>query len=322
MLSKEYFLNGLRYRKKNNGWYESWFLRANHPYETKAFWIRYTIFSECSGLNDAFGELWAAYFDAEKQKVFKVYESIPLEECHFVSNVFGGKISNAILGKGFLCGSASVQSETIGWNMRYSALAPNNSVLPLKSWLYHLPIPKAKLYVGESNCTFRGQLSVDGCPINVSGWRGSENHNWGSEHTYKYAWGQVVGFDHDCGVFLECYTAQLKIAGVKTPFLSGVCIRTSEKEIYLNSPIHMVTATSEITAERWIIKSSTKNVCIYIEFTMPKDLVARFDYRNPRGGIKKCVNSKVAECKLEIREKGRPPNVYKTSNRAAFEILS
>ena len=38
-------LNQCRFSGHDNGHYESYFLRANHPDRPLAFWIRYTIFA-------------------------------------------------------------------------------------------------------------------------------------------------------------------------------------------------------------------------------------------------------------------------------------
>ncbi len=40
---------------RRGGHYESWFLRANHPKEKRAFWLRYTIF-RAEGADDAKAE--------------------------------------------------------------------------------------------------------------------------------------------------------------------------------------------------------------------------------------------------------------------------
>ena len=59
---------------------------------------------------------------------------------------------------------------------------------------------------------FSGSLTVDGEKVDIAGWIGSQNHNWGSRHTDRYAWGQVAGFDEQPDAFLECSTARLRMA--------------------------------------------------------------------------------------------------------------
>ena len=54
--------------QSRKGHYESYFLRANHPTENKAFWIRYTLFSPKGRPADNIGELWVMYFDADQNK--------------------------------------------------------------------------------------------------------------------------------------------------------------------------------------------------------------------------------------------------------------
>ena len=56
--------NAFRWDGKS-GHYESYFQRANHPTEAKAFWIRYTIFVPKGRAGDAVGELWAVWFDQD-----------------------------------------------------------------------------------------------------------------------------------------------------------------------------------------------------------------------------------------------------------------
>jgi hypothetical protein len=54
--------------------------------------------------------------------------------------------------------------------------------------------------------TYQGHLTVNGETIDVADWVGSQNHNWGSKHTDRYAWGQVAGFDaHPEGFFRSGY---------------------------------------------------------------------------------------------------------------------
>ena len=69
-LSTRQECNAVRYRPGDEeGHYESYFQRANHPGRPLAFWIRYTIFSPRNQPGAAVGELWAIYFDGESGKI-------------------------------------------------------------------------------------------------------------------------------------------------------------------------------------------------------------------------------------------------------------
>jgi len=46
-------------------------------------------------------------------------------------------------------------------------------------------------------------------------------------------------------------------------------------------------------------------------------------YSNPSGGFKQCLNSKIASCRLQLRDKASGTiEMLETNNRAAFEILT
>src|ERR1700742_2801658 len=76
-------VNFTRYRGQPEGHYESFFVRANHPYRAQAFWIRYTIFSPKAHPANAIGELWAIYFDAEQNLHVPAKEESPFSRCDF-----------------------------------------------------------------------------------------------------------------------------------------------------------------------------------------------------------------------------------------------
>ena len=60
-------------------------------------------------------------------------------------------------------------------------------------------------------------LEVDGREIDVTGWRGSQNHNWGTKHTDRYAWAQCNVFEGAPDTYMEMMSARLKIGPVWTP---------------------------------------------------------------------------------------------------------
>src|SRR5216684_6562518 len=79
-------VNFTRYNNQQCGHYESYFQRANHPTRPLAFWIRYTIFSPRRRPNEAVGELWAIWFDGERDRIVAAKEDVPLAHCAFGSD--------------------------------------------------------------------------------------------------------------------------------------------------------------------------------------------------------------------------------------------
>ena len=61
--------------------------------------------------------------------------------------------------------------------------------------------------------------------VQVDGWVGSQNHNWGRRHTDHYAFGQVAGFDDAPDTFLEVVSAKVKVGPVRLPMVTCLSLR-------------------------------------------------------------------------------------------------
>jgi hypothetical protein len=301
-------VNGARY-VAGTGHYESWFQRANDATGRRAFWIRYTIFSPEDHPEDAVGELWAIAFDRQTGNIVAVKDVVPIAECRFASEGLDVTIAGHTLDAKGLRGEAAANGHVIAWDLTYGGAQPPLLVLPER--LYRGPFPRAKLLVGSPNAKFRGSVTVDGELWAIADWVGSQNHNWGSRHTDRYAWGQVCGFDDEPDAFLECSTARLKIGPFWTPWMSPLVFRYKGETIAMNRIDRAIRATGKYDPYVWTIESGDLRIRITAD---EKDFVA-LRYANPPGGSKICLNSKIARCELSYR------GTHLRSSRAAFEIL-
>lgn len=300
--------NGARY-VAGTGHYESWFQRANDPSGRRAFWIRYTIFSPAEHPQDAVGELWAIAFDRATHAIVAVKDVLPIAECAFARERLDARIGDARLDARGLRGEASANGHTIAWDLSYGG--GQDPLLLLPDLLYTTKLPRAKSLVGTPNAVYRGSITVDGESWAIADWVGSQNHNWGSKHTDKYAWGQVCGFDGEPDAFLECSTARLKIGPLWTPWLSPVVFRFRGETYARNRIDRAIRARGNYDHRTWTLETGELSITIRAE---PRDFVA-LRYANPPGGAKICMNSKVARCEVVFRGQRL------TSDRAAFEIL-
>jgi hypothetical protein len=306
------------------GHYESFFLRANHPSRPLAFWIRYTIFSPHHHPEQAQGELWAIAFNGETGRHVAVKCEAPFADCAFSPSQFSIRVGEAQLESGRLVGAAESRGHAIRWDLRYIGDAPPLFLLPLDA--YAAPQPKAKSLVGRPFASFSGTLVVDGEPLEISDWCGSQNHNWGVQHTDHYAWGQVAGFDEAPDTFLEVVTARRRLGPLWSPFVTLLVLRHRGEEIALNSPTQMRRAKGSFTPFDWRFRSETPAVRIEGHIAAPSDAFVGLTYRNPPGGAKICLNSKLASCELTVsRRQGdvwTQPERLIAQHRAAFEILT
>ncbi|MBN2539032.1 MAG: hypothetical protein JXB09_03170 [Deltaproteobacteria bacterium] len=318
-------INFTRYRNgQKKGHYESFFLRANHPEEPLAFWIRYTIFSPENRPDDAIGEIWASYFDGNTQKHTAVKEEFPLSDCLFKEDDFNVRVGEAVLDSNNAKGVSSSGENRITWDLSYSGNESPLFLLP--SNFYNRSLPKAKSLVGLPMAVFNGMIRVNGTEIRIENWIGSQNHNWGQKHTDHYAWGQVGGFDNDHEGFFEIGTARLKIGPIWTPFMTVMVLRKGGREYRLNNILQSLRAQGSFDYFSWRFKSEDEVVRIEGDISAsPRDFVG-FNYYNPPGGIKHCLNTKIASCRLRITNKkdtnGTNTEILETQFRAAFEILT
>lgn len=313
--------NGARFVPGDSGGhYESYFQRANHPERPLAFWIRYTVFSPRGRPAETVGELWAVYFDGERERVTAAKEVSPISTCRFARQGLDVRIGSAFLVDGQLAGQASSGGNMLRWDLGYAG--DERPLLLLPASFYERAFPKAKALVGMPNAHFDGTIVVNGEPVEVSGRTGSQNHNWGSKHTDAYAWGQVAGFDNAPRTFLECSTARLKLGPLWTPPMTVAVLRLEDREIRLNTVWQAFRACGDFGFLWWRFESRTRDVRVSASFRAPKSSFVGLTYGNPPGGAKTCLNTKLAGCEVVVKQAGRPPRALSTKHRAAFEILT
>jgi hypothetical protein len=307
-------------RDASRGFYESYFLRANHPSRPLALWIRYTAFCPRGRPGDACGELWAIVFDGEAGRTTAVKEAVPLSDCTFSPTGLDVRIGSATLTDGALQGRATSPSHRVEWTLRYSGSQP--PLLLLAESLYERSLPKAKAVVGLPNAVYSGTVTVDGTAIAIEGWTGSQNHNWGTQHTDRYAWAQVAGFDNAPDAFLECSTAQVRIGPLWSPPLTLVVLRDQGQEMALNGILRAMRASGTWDFFTWTIESRTPRVRISGRIHAPATAFVGLTYANPPGGEKTCLNTKLASAAITMERPGHAPRTLVTKHRAAFEILT
>lgn len=309
--------NRCRFRHADHGGHcESYFLRANHPQRALAFWIRYTFFSPRGRGGDAVGEVWAVVFDGERQRISASRDSFPIADCTIGTDGLALLIGGSTLDDACLAGRAG----DIGWTLAYTSPQPPLLLLPPS--YYTRPLPRAKALVGAPGALFSGQVQSDGATFVIDQWRGSANHNWGSRHTDTYAWGQVAGFDDAPDVFLECTTARLKLGPAWTPALTLVVLRVGTAEYRLNSLLQAVRTRATLAFFHWEIEAEDADARITISIQASRSAFVGLGYANPPGGVKTCLNSKLASCTVTLTRPGKHPVSWDTRHRAAFEILT
>lgn len=314
-------VNLARFCGQTGGFYESYFLRANHPSRPLAFWIRYTLFCPRHAPEQTIGELWGVYFDGETGRHVAARQEFPSSACRFDTTGFAVQVGSATLQPGRAQGAVAQSGRHVDWDLDFEGGAPPLLLLP--SRLYDAHFPAAKSLVSLPLARFSGTLSVNGRPLDVTGWIGSQNHNWGTRHTDLYAWGQVAGFDSDPDSFLEVATARLRIGPAWTPPMTLLVLRHRQKEYTMNGLLRSLRAHGRFSYFEWEFRSRSRDAQIQGVIAARREDFVGLGYHNPPGGLKHCLNSKIARCRLELRDHASDATeVLETRRRAAFEILT
>jgi len=309
-------LNRCRHKPGPTGHYESYFQRANHPTRPLAFWVRYTIFSPKNRPHAAIGETWAIWFDGEKNEITAEKKEQSLYSCIFRSCPLDIHIGESHLGSNNLTGKI----ENLCWDLQFECDQEPLLLLPEK--FYDRGFPKAKALVASPNARYRGKFRVKDHETEIDSWQGSQNHNWGTQHTDFYAWGQVAGFDNQLDAFLECASARLRIGPLWSPMMTLINLRIGNRSFPLNSLVQAFRANAHLDGFQWEFQSKTKECEIRGRIEAPMTSFVGLRYYNPPGGEKYCLNSKIARCRIWITLPGEPEIYLESAHSAAFEILS
>jgi len=303
------------------GLYESYFIRGNCMEKPHAFWIKYTVFSPKGKPGDAEGELWAVYFEGLEGNKVAVKEAYPIKICLFAADRFDVRVGKARLTDGSLSGKCASGGNSIEWDLNYPTTGSPLHFLP--EWAYKAPFPKAKGLAPYPDVTWEGTVTVNGNKIDVTGWKGSQNHNWGEKHTDQYAWAQCSTFEGVTDTHAEMMSARLRLGPFWTPYISFLVLHYKGRDILFNSPASIRRAHVEFRSRfEWHL--STDNGIYQTSCTVvgKGETFAGLRYRNPPGGEHACLNSKISSCEIRLLRDHREVDTLRSTHTTAFEVLT
>jgi hypothetical protein len=246
----------------------------------------------------------------------------PIGSSAFSPSAFDVRVGDATLGPDALRGRVG----EIAWDLRYHGGEPPLYLLP--RWMYRASFPKAKSLVGLPLARYEGTVRVGAREVVIDGWQGSQNHNWGSEHTDRYAFGQVAGFDGAPDTFLEVITAQNRVGPLRTPPLTLLVLRRGGKELAFIGLRQARRASGQFTGTdtggglSWEFQTGSATTRVEGRMEAPRSSFVSLAYANPLGGTKYCLNTKIAQCSLTIVDAASGArDELRSEHGALFEIL-
>src|SRR5947199_8610566 len=144
------------------GHYESFYVKAAHPSEPRAVWIRHTIW-KAPGQRPV-GSLWCTLFDASWERPVAFKTSVPEPEAPLGEYV---RIGGAAFAPGVVAGPH--------WSLTFEGDAEPFPYLP-RGWMYTAKLPRTKAESLYPSARFSGEVELDGRAVRLDGWPGIIGH--------------------------------------------------------------------------------------------------------------------------------------------------
>ena len=169
---------------------------------------------------------------------------------------------------------------------------------------------------------FDGRVDLDEIHLEVDGWTGSVNHNWGRRHTPAYAFGQVCGFDGAPESSLEIVTAHAAVGPLSLPAATLLVLRHDGREVAVRSVLATRQTRGEYRPFNWSFGARVDDVTVDGEISAePRDVIG-LTYTDTDGESRFCYNSALATCRIRLSGGGITATELSATRRAMFEILT
>lgn len=292
-------------------YYESRWIRANHPDRPQALWLRETLLLTSTGAGSA--DVWVMVFAPDGLGNRAVKQSYSVEEAEFCSEPWAVRIGDTFLddanARGSLPGARSAS-----WDLRITG--GGEPVKLLTDRQYSTRFPSAKTSVRSPLARFDGHLIIDDDRVELDGWTGSVNHNWGRRHTPAYAFGQVCGFDAAPSSSLEIATARAGVGPLTLPPVTLLVFRHDDRELAVRTVLAARRTSGVYEPFQWSFSARSDDMLLDGEISCERDDVIGLNYTDTNGKAKYCYNSAVATCRLRFDS-----TELTAARRAMFEIL-
>lgn len=297
------------------GHYESFYLRAVHPSEPLAVWIRYTV-RKPPGAQPR-GSLWFTLFEPDGVRASKVTldpAALGVREGEHLH------IGQSRIAPGRAVGRAESAQLDASWELEIEYREAPLRHLP-RDWMYERPLPRTKSLSLCPAATFRGVVSAGGTRLEVDGWPGMVGHNWGAEHAERWIWLHGVAFEQDAGAWVDLTVGRVRIGPLTTPWIANGALSIGGRRERLGG-IGRVRGTevAEAPTGAELVVPGANGVRLRVSVGAPRERFVAWVYADPDGGQHNTANCSAAAIALTLERPGQRPLELRSGHGGAYEL--
>jgi hypothetical protein len=287
---------------------ESWFVRANHPSEPRAVWLKATVLCRADGTT--IPETWCSVFDGTRTAAFRG-----------AGDIDGSAIAlrgDGGASRGQLDGDAGRVEWDVSFTRASGPWAEPMCLLPSRR-LVDGPFPKSKLLTPFPVLDVGGEVAWDGDRWDLTGWVGMQGHNWGTAHSPEYAWAQCVFPEQEAVV--EAASGRIELGRRSSPLFSMLVVRRGSTELRFDRIVDRWRQKPHLAFPAYELSIRGRDGSAHLSMTADPEAMVCLGYDNPARPRSYCLNSKTAEVRLQVRPKHGAPFELASPHGGALEFL-
>ncbi len=300
-------------------YYESRYIRANHPDRPQALWLRETLLLPTAG--EPVADVWVMVFDPDGSGNRALKEPYPIDAASYEYDDWTARIGAATLDDRSAQGVVTGGARSARWDLR---ITPGTDE-PVKL------LTERGVQGAHPDGQDHGAAPAGAVRRSARARRRARRHRrldrqrqpqLGAKHTPAYAFGQVCGFDNAPDSTLEIVTARAAIGPVLTPAATLFVFRHAGEEFAVRSVLHSLQTHARYRPFSWTFGGRIGDHMIEGEIAVEPEDVIGLTYTDTDGGQKYCYNSAIATCRMQLAGKAFARAELVASRRAMFEILT
>ena len=274
--------------------YESYFIKARHPVEPRAFWMRHTVHQRPGEPRTA--SIWLTLFDASSDtpvvagKQTTGSEGLSSEAGSYI------RIADSVVSPTRAEGQLASPSLSCSWAFDIQSGEEELQHLPIPK-MYEAKVPKTKSVTPHPAALFNGTLN----DWDLNDWIGVSSHNWGSEHAERWIYlhcGQFEGHGRD--TWLEMTIGRIRLGPVTVPWIAQGALQLNGIRHRLGGPQRLISTSiaERETGVSFTVKGD--GVTLVCDMSAERDHLVAWRYADPEGPEHHSIHSSLTDIALTV----------------------